>query len=103
MTADADQVVADFKAAVNMTARQLEKWLDTDESREVGDKGGRASESVGHKSGRQIVELLGKKKADYTPADLRHIAKVAGYVRRHLAQRPEGDIRETPWRYSLMN
>jgi hypothetical protein len=31
------------------------------------------------------------------------MAKVTGYVRRHLAQRPEGDIEETPWRYSLMN
>jgi hypothetical protein len=24
-------------------------------------------------------------------------------VHRHLAQRPEGDVRETNWRYSLMN
>ncbi len=31
------------------------------------------------------------------------MAKVVGYVHRHLAQRPEGDIEETPWRYSLMN
>jgi len=29
--------------------------------------------------------------------------KVTGYVSRHLAQRPSGDISETPWRYSLMN
>jgi hypothetical protein len=24
-------------------------------------------------------------------------------VHRHLAQRPSGDVRETRWRYSLMN
>ena len=29
--------------------------------------------------------------------------KVTGYVHRHHAQRPEGEVRETPWRYSLMN
>ena len=29
--------------------------------------------------------------------------KVVGYVHRHLAQRPKGDVAETPWRYSLMN
>jgi hypothetical protein len=29
--------------------------------------------------------------------------KVAGYVARHLKQRPKGDVSETRWRYSLMN
>lgn len=29
--------------------------------------------------------------------------KVVGYVRRHLAQRPSGDVEDTRWRYSLMN
>jgi hypothetical protein len=29
--------------------------------------------------------------------------KVVGYVRRHLAQRPPGDVRDTRWRHSLMN
>ncbi|MGI5228574.1 hypothetical protein [Actinoallomurus sp. CA-142502] len=28
---------------------------------------------------------------------------VDGYIRRHLAQRPDGDVRETRWRYSPMN
>lgn len=60
-------------------------------------------ESVGHHSGRRIVELLRKKKADYGDADLAHMRKVVGYVHRHLAQRPDGDVSETRWRYSLMN
>ena len=29
--------------------------------------------------------------------------KVVGYVHRHLAQRPGGDVRHTRWRWSLMN
>ncbi|HYO03339.1 MAG TPA: DUF3140 domain-containing protein [Mycobacterium sp.] len=29
--------------------------------------------------------------------------KVNAYVKRHLAQRPSGDVRDTHWRYSLMN
>ena len=101
---DHDATIHDFHAAVNMTAQQLEKWLDTNESREVGQKkGGDASESTGHQSGRRIIDLLGKKKADYTADDLKHMAKVVSYVHRHSAQRPDGDIKETPWRYSLMN
>jgi len=29
--------------------------------------------------------------------------KVVGYVHRHMAQRPAGDIEHTRWRKSLMN
>ena len=29
--------------------------------------------------------------------------KVVGYVHRHLAQRPRDDVRNTRWRYSLLN
>ncbi|MFH9613520.1 DUF3140 domain-containing protein [Streptomyces pratensis] len=91
-----------FSEAVNMTAGELEKWLGTDRSREVGQKNG-AGESTGHASGRRIVELLRTRKNDLSDSDLAHMRKVTGYVRRHVAQRPEGDVSDTPWRYSLMN
>ena len=97
------EVLHDFEAAVNMTPAQLEQWLAKPESREVGFKGKAGGESVGHRSGRRIVRLLGKRRDDLTPGDIAHMRKVVGYVHRHLAQRPEGDVRETPWRYSLMN
>jgi hypothetical protein len=29
--------------------------------------------------------------------------KVIGYVHRHMAQRPHGDVADTRWRKSLMN
>ena len=93
----------DFRAAVNMTAGELEKWLKTEESREVGQKEAPGAESVGHDSGRKIVELLHTRKGDLKPADEAHMRKVTGYVHRHLAQRPDGDVRGTRWRYSLMN
>jgi Protein of unknown function (DUF3140) len=91
-----------FDGAVNMTAAQLERWLDTNESRSVGQKDG-GGESTGHASGRRIVTLLGKNRSEVTDADLDHMRKVVGYVERHLAQRPTGDVSETRWRYSLMN
>jgi hypothetical protein len=103
MTHDVDtEVYADFREAVTMTAGELEKWLGTDESKEVGQKSG-GGESVGHDSGRRIVRLLHAKKADLTESDEAHMRKVVGYVKRHLAQRPDGDVTDTPWRYSLMN
>jgi Protein of unknown function (DUF3140) len=60
-------VRTEFGEAVNMTASQLEKWLDLDDD------------------------------------DYARMRKVVGYVHRHLAQRPKGDVTETKWRYSLMN
>jgi hypothetical protein len=98
-----DDVHADFRDAVNMTAAELAKWLGTDESKGVGQKPAAGGESVGHDSGRRIIKILGTKKADLTGADEAHMRKVVGYVHRHLAQRPHGDVTETAWRYSLMN
>ena len=97
------KITTDFDDVVNMTAAQLGKWLRTRESKTVGWSASGAGESVGHRSGRRIVDILGKRKDKRTRADLQHMAKVVGYVHRHLAQRPEGDIETTPWRYSLMN
>ena len=103
MTAEpAAGVRADFAKVVNMTAAELEKWLTTAESKAVGQKSSAHAESVGHDSGRRIVKLLRKKTAP-TEADEAHMSKVVGYVHRHLAQRPAGDIEATAWRYSLMN
>ncbi|MFJ5727715.1 DUF3140 domain-containing protein [Streptomyces paradoxus] len=92
----------DFRALVNMTPADLEKWLESDDSRNAGQHqdGG---ESTGHASGRRIVAILRAKKGDLTDDDYRHMRKVVGYVRRHQAQRPSGDVRDTRWRYSLMN
>lgn len=100
--ADRDETVAEFKRAVNMTAGDLEKWLRTDESQSVGQSSG-DGESVGHASGRRIIDLLRTKKADLDDDDIAHMRKVVGYVHRHMAQRPTGDVTHSKWRYSLMN
>ncbi len=102
MSGAVDEVWTDWRAAVNMTASDLERWLDTEESKSVGQKKD-GEEATGHRSGRRIVEILRTKKADLDDDDAAHMRKVVGYVHRHLAQRPDGDIRNTAWRYSLMN
>jgi DNA topoisomerase VI subunit B len=94
---------AEFREAVTMTAEQLEEWLGTEESQSVGQRRDGESEAVGHEMGRHIVELLHRRKDDLTDEDEQRMRKVVGYVHRHLAQRPSGDVRDTRWRYSLMN
>ena len=97
---DRQQAIDEFKGSVNMTRKELEDWLQTDESRSVGQGEG---ESKGHESGRRIVKLLEKNKPDYTDDDLDHIKKVNGYVKRHLGQGPKNDPEDSKWRYSLIN
>lgn len=97
------QVIDDFKKMVNMTPSALEKWLGTEESKKVGFKDEGKGESVGHESGRKILKIKAKGKDKYTDDDVKHIHKVVGYIKRHLAQKPKGDISASNWRYSLMN
>ena len=104
MAEDDKQTRDEFHEAVNMTAKELADFLETDESKSVGQKSGGSGESTGHESGRRIVELLHTKVADLTDDDHQHMAKVTGYVKRHLAQRPSSEsIEDSRWRYSLMN
>jgi hypothetical protein len=86
-----------------MTAAELSCWRETDESRSVGFKRRGDAESVGRRSGRRIVGLLGRHRAEMEEDDFVHMRKVAGYVARHTAQRPAGDVTHARWRYSLMN
>ncbi len=105
MNAD-DQRAArkEFAAAVNMSPAELIRWLDSPRSRAVGQKkGGPATESTGHRSGRRIVELKRRRVSTYSDDDYAFMRKVVGYVGRHGAQRPDGDVTDSRWRASLKN
>ena len=97
-----EQVIQEFGEAVNMTPKELEDWLGTDESKSVGQSDG-GGESKGHESGRRIVEILDKKKSDYTDDDIDHMRRVVSYVHRHQSQKPSGHVEDSNWRYSLLN
>jgi hypothetical protein len=97
-----EQGIKEFDEAVNMSSKELEEWLETEESKEVGQKDG-GSESKGHESGRKVVEILGKDRSDYTEEDIDHMRRVVSYVHRHQAQKPEEDVQDSRWRHSLMN
>lgn len=100
---DRKEIRSDFRDAVNMSPQELKDWLETAESRSVGDSDGDA-ESTGHKSGRRIVEIKRKAVADLSEDDHDWMKKVVGYVNRHLAQGGPGeDMEHSAWRYSLMN
>lgn len=97
-----EETIRRFRGSVNLSAPELEAWLGSEPSRNAGQKRG-GEESIGHASGRRIVRLLRTDTADLGDADIAHMRRVIGFVARHLAQRPRGDVSHTRWRYSLMN
>lgn len=97
-----DDIYDEFYDLVNMTPGEMQDWLETDKSKEVGQDSG-DGESKGHKSGRRIIKIKNKKKSELTEDDFDHMSKVTSYINRHQAQKPHGDIQESDWRYSLKN
>ena len=75
ITKSNEQVMEEFDEVVNMSPKELGEWLETEESKEVGQKDG-GSESKGHESGRKIVEILGKERSHYTDEDIDHMRRV---------------------------
>lgn len=96
------QTYRDFQESVNMAPKELEEWLETEESKSVGQDAG-DGEAIGHKSGRRIVDIKRSTKEQLSDDDYDHMRKVVGYVRRHLAQKPSSEVEDSAWRYSLMN
>lgn len=84
----------EFNELVNMTAPELEDWLTTSASTSCGwAKDDGSGESIGHESGRHIVETLSKNPErdpqGYEEGDIPHMRKVVAYCKRHLAQEGE--------------
>ncbi|KAK1994798.1 hypothetical protein LX36DRAFT_692980 [Colletotrichum falcatum] len=98
-----EEVVAEFNEYVNMTADELESWLKSDDSNSAGwpkGDGEGEGETVGHDSGRKIVEILqanpDRKDDEYTDDQVEHMRKVVAYCKRHLAQESKSNSEKSP-------
>lgn len=97
-----EEIWEEWRELVNMAPKELEEWLETEDSKSVGDND--SGEATGHKSGRRIVEIKRTNKDDISDDQWDHMATVVGYIKRHLSQGgPDEDVEESRWRYSLMN
>ncbi|GAA5833925.1 hypothetical protein JCM3766R1_002473 [Sporobolomyces carnicolor] len=98
-----EQVIEEWQELVNMTPDELREWLETEDSKSAGwsretqtkvddpeNGSDGADESVGHESGRKIIDILERNPDgnadDYTEEDLAHMRKVVAYIKRHSAQ-----------------
>ncbi|GAA5988255.1 hypothetical protein JCM5350_007629 [Sporobolomyces pararoseus] len=95
-----EQVIEEWQELVNMTPSELKDWLETEDSQSAGwskesqtkvdEEGAEGTESVGHESGRKIIDILERNPDgnpdEYTEEDLAHMRKVVAYIKRHSAQ-----------------
>ncbi|KAK7542331.1 uncharacterized protein J3D65DRAFT_209803 [Phyllosticta citribraziliensis] len=91
MAKDTETVIQEFNEIVNMTPNELNEWLGTEQSTGSGwSKDDGSGETVGHESGRKIIEILEKNPRKdpekYDEDDVQHMRKVVSYCKRHLAQ-----------------
>ncbi|UKZ50098.1 hypothetical protein TrVGV298_004354 [Trichoderma virens] len=112
---DKKEIIQEFNELVNMTAKELKEWLKGDDSTSAGQaKEDGNGESIGHDSGRKIVEILesnpDKDPEKYTDDDVSHMRKVVSYCKRHLAQeekannaKPVEEVKKTKSYASLKN
>ncbi|KAI0652647.1 hypothetical protein C8Q79DRAFT_899886 [Trametes meyenii] len=88
-----EEVIEEFNTEVNMSAEELEKWLEDPKSAQAGT-------GVGVESGDKIVEILRKNPSKdpekYDDEDIEHMRKVVGYTKRHLAQEEHLKDTKTP-------
>ncbi|KAJ5937305.1 hypothetical protein N7454_004960 [Penicillium verhagenii] len=84
-----ETVISEFNDLVNMTPKELRDWLKEEQSISSGwtnDSG----ETVGHESGRKIVQILehnpDEDPAGYSDSEIDHMRRVVSYCKRHLAQ-----------------
>jgi hypothetical protein len=80
------EVIDEFGGLVNMTISDLETWLKSEDSKCAGwtnDKEDGGGETVGHESGRKILEILkANPKRDpekYNDDHIAHMRKVVSY------------------------
>ncbi|KAH7113981.1 DNA-binding protein [Dactylonectria estremocensis] len=114
---DQKTVIAEFNELVNMTADDLTAWLKSGSSNSAGwpkDDADGEGETVGHNSGRKIVDILNanpdKSDDKYTEDQILHMRKVVAYCKRHLAQQTQGskeksaeEVKKTKYYASLKN
>ncbi|KAK3392026.1 hypothetical protein B0T20DRAFT_422883 [Sordaria brevicollis] len=91
MVKDTETVIQEFTELVNMDPDELEEWLGTEASLSTGwPKSDGSGESIGHESGRKIVQILRhnpeKDPEAFEEHEIQHMRKVVSYCKRHLAR-----------------
>ena len=94
-----DALWNEFHSLVNMTSRELQDWLATDDAKEESEP---ATGPVGTPTGRAVLAVLGKRRTDLTEHDVSTMRRVVDRVRAERGTDPEPKAGQAGWRRKLM-
>lgn len=94
-----DELWSDFHTVVNMTSRELEDWLRT---RDAGEVAERYPDQAGTKTGRLVLEIMGKRRTDLTEHDVTVMRRVVDTVRAERNAELDPKAGQPGWRHRLM-
>jgi hypothetical protein len=94
-----DDLWNEFHTVVNMTSRELQDWLMT---RSAGEDTEAYPDRAGTENGRHVLDILGKRRMDLTPDDLRVMRKVVETVTAERGVDMETTAGQPNWRHRLM-
>jgi hypothetical protein len=114
--AELERLWDEFHEVVNMTSRELNEWLVTEEANEAGafsppgqdapdaDADVRDPDLAGADAGtgRRVAEILAKRKADLTEGDLEVMRTVVDIVRAERGEDLDPVAGDPVWRHRLM-
>jgi hypothetical protein len=90
----------EFHDLVNMTSRELREWLATDAS---GPRSDALPDQAGSDLSRAVLEILGKRRTDLTPADAEAMQRVVDRITEIRGSAEEPTAGDTEWRHRLMS
>lgn len=88
-------VDAAFASYVNLAARELAHWLQTDASA--------AAVAAGNDQGAAVLRILRTARDARTDDDLVLMRRVVEHIAAARELRPHGDVPDSRWRHALMN
>jgi hypothetical protein len=94
-----DELWDEFHRVVNMSSRELREWLMTDSA---GEEAEVEPDHAGTPTGREVLEILGKRRSDLTEADVRAMASVVERVHQQRRDDLEPTAGQAAWRHKLM-
>lgn len=98
--ADLDRLWDEFHSVVNMTSRELRDWVSVEGA---GEDAERLPDQSGPETGRQVLDVLSKRKTDLTEGDLAVMRGVIDLVHRERGEDLEGTITDDGTRRRLMD
>ena len=94
-----DDLWEEFHRVVNMTSRELADWLRV---RSADDTAEAFPDQAGTETGQHVLHILGKRRTDLTPDDVRVMEKVVRRVREQRRDDLEPTAGDDAWRHRLM-